>query len=345
MIQATVLADSLSPAGVRLTTVQAEFPRWMLAEVHTHRLQGPWNTGAQSSNSASSRAIPPERIIERVIKDPYVPQSFGGRVKGMGVGEALPNEDQLAAQKAWLYARDRAVQAAQVLISLNCDKSRINRLLEPFMWHTAIITATDWDNFFWLRAPEGEEWDRNFPAQPEFQMLAIDIRQRMRESTPQELEPGWWHLPFAREEELEELCARRATGTHNLFEENLLRVCGRRLARVSFDKHTDSEEFSISIGKGGELIASRHYSPFEHMARPVTRSDMEDPDLRKHLMVTLDDIYQSYFGDSGTWADDDNPPIESRVWSGNLRGFIQYRKLIEETPWKDDERDKYAAAL
>lgn len=353
---AEVLADSTAN-GVRLTTILATFPRFILAELHTHRLQGPWNTGAQSSNSASSRAIPPERQIERVLKDPFVPMTFGRRVKGMGVGVDLSSVDARDAREAWLFARDRSVQAAQVLIGLDVDKSRINRLLEPFLWHTAIITATDWDNFFYLRAPDGDEWDRDFGAQPEFQMLAIEIRKAMEASEPQKLQSGWWHLPFAREDELSYLCSLRegihpdyAVDTLQEYESQLVDVCGRRLARVSFDKHTDIEEFSISLHKAGELKMSRHYSPFEHIARPMTSGDLVDFDT--HLMIEASAIQTAMSAMELTGATKTSGGYLSmieyidptKVWSGNLRGFIQYRKLIEEQPKRWDDRDRYAAA-
>src|SRR4051812_47823071 len=77
---AKILADSLSPEGIRLTTFEVTFPRFILAEFNTHRML--------SRNSASSRAIPTEKLLKRVIDTPFVP-SFNKRVKGMGVGEAL----------------------------------------------------------------------------------------------------------------------------------------------------------------------------------------------------------------------------------------------------------------
>ena len=36
--EAKVLADSVSPAGHRLTTLEATFPRFVLAEFNTHRV-------------------------------------------------------------------------------------------------------------------------------------------------------------------------------------------------------------------------------------------------------------------------------------------------------------------
>src|SRR5436305_974681 len=105
---ATVLADSLSPSGTRLITLLVTFPRFILAEMNTHRVF--------SRNSASSRAIPPEKLIERVRTDPFVPETFNQRVKGMNVGDPLAAENQGYAREWWLSARDAAVDAAEGLL-------------------------------------------------------------------------------------------------------------------------------------------------------------------------------------------------------------------------------------
>ena len=139
MYAVKILADSIAPSGVRLTTMEITFPRFILAEINTHR--------ALSRNSASSRAIPTEKNIERALQSPFIPE-FNERVVGMGVGDVLPDAEQAHARNAWLAARNSAVAAARAL--LHVDKSRANRLLEPFMWQTAIVSATDWANFFRL---------------------------------------------------------------------------------------------------------------------------------------------------------------------------------------------------
>src|ERR1700752_2852978 len=76
MFSVKILADSISRAN-RLTTFELTFPRFILAEVNTHRML--------SRNSASSRAIPTEKIIDRLIEEPFIP-TFNERAKGMGVG-------------------------------------------------------------------------------------------------------------------------------------------------------------------------------------------------------------------------------------------------------------------
>ena len=69
-----------------------------------------------------------------------------------------------------------ATTGADMLNEKGLDKSRANRLLEPFMWHTVIITATEWENFIALRCPDGDQPDIAFPAQLEMQQFAICIR-------------------------------------------------------------------------------------------------------------------------------------------------------------------------
>lgn len=301
---AEILEDSISPDGVRLTTVLATFPRPYLAEINTHRVF--------SRNSASSRAIPPEKNIERVIEDPYIPETFNQRVKGMGVGEAFNITDQSRCREWWLTARDFAVQAAQVLNEIGVDKSRVNRLLEPFMWHTAIISSTEWDNFFALRQPmEGDVPSQDHGAQPEVQIIARMIYDAMEESDPGVLDYGQWHLPLVSYTELDPNAL--ADKPPPIDWDFWKKVSARRVARVSFDKHTDTEDPLISVQKAEDLVAMGHLSPLEHVARPIDPSDFYGPGAISRK------IFVPFLGS-------DSP---KEYWSGNFRGWFQFRKEIE----------------
>jgi hypothetical protein len=254
-----VLADSINNWGDRLTTFSVTFPRFILAEVNTHC--------ALSRNSASSRAIPTERIIQEVRENPFVPMTFNARVKGMGVGTALDDRAQDHARAEWLTARDAAVAAADQLTRLNVDKSRANRLLEPFMWHTAVISATDWDNFFALRCPEGDEPTIDFPAQLEFQQIAIMMRNALRDHEPQHLTWGQWHLPLITDEDW--FGATIANDTDDDTLEAIKRVSAGRLARWSSYNRRDPEPLKTSYERGVRLIADGHMSPTEHIGTPM----------------------------------------------------------------------------
>jgi hypothetical protein len=247
--EVTVLADSVSSEDIRLTTLEVVFPRFILAEGNTHR--------ALSRNSASSRAIPTEVFLESIEKNPFVP-SFNQRVKGMGVGDAFNPLQQFFAETTWLRARDDAMRAARSLMDQGVDKSRANRLLEPFMWHTAIISATEWSNFFALRAPEGDEVDLDFPAQPELQQIAIMMREAMRKSIPTHLDRGQWHIPLV---DWDTQCQIGIADSK--------KVSVGLLARRSSYNRKDPEPIEKSIERHDILAKSGHWSPFEHVATPA----------------------------------------------------------------------------
>jgi thymidylate synthase ThyX len=318
---ARALADSISPDGVRLTTMETNFPRPYLAEVNTHRVF--------SRNSASSRAIPTEKNIERVKSNPYVPE-LRKRVKGMGVGAPLDSNESEAARRIWLNASRHAVDAATMLNALDVDKSRANRLLEPFMWHTAIISSTEWTNFLGLRCPEGDEIDYDFPAQPEVQQLAILMRMVLRQSVPIEFKSNeWLHLPMVTPEELEALCTVRRVGSEQIVrkaERDWSLVSSRRLARVSFDRHTDDEPVTLSIDKAGALASGGHFSPMEHVAKPLG-PEIVDPRFADRIMVParvaveLANIAPDKRNTVGVKGSD--------CWCGNFRGWFQFRKTYE----------------
>lgn len=233
-----ILADSLAPSGCRLTTMEWTFPRSILAEVNTHR--------KASKNAASSRAIPTPTLIRRVIDEPFIPD-FRVNQKGMQAGEALEDDDAIAARVRWLSYRDAAVEHAQSLHSLNIHKQYINRLLEPWMWCTIIISATDWGNLFALRC--------DAQAEPSFHTIADMALAAMRGSTPAAFYCGQWHLPLTTQQE-------RMYGQP----QDWRMISAGRCARVSYLTHGGERDLGADVALAERLLASGHMSPFEHQA-------------------------------------------------------------------------------
>ena len=64
-ISAEIVADSVNEHGNRITTMLLTYPRFIHGEVLTHRMF--------SRNSASSRAIPFEKMYKMVAEDPFIP--------------------------------------------------------------------------------------------------------------------------------------------------------------------------------------------------------------------------------------------------------------------------------
>jgi hypothetical protein len=164
--------------------------------------------------------------------------------------------DETAQRKSrlvWLHARDEAVKAAERLQKLDLDKSRVNRLLEPFMWHTAIITATDWSNFFALRC--------NPAAQPEMKITADLMRAAHTANVPRVVKPGEWHLPLV---------------DLTIPYSKPWLVSASRCARVSYNRQTDNEDLGITLGRADTLKKAGHLSPFEHPAKATGYMDRYD---------------------------------------------------------------------
>lgn len=279
-ISAKVLADSHF-VNSRITTFELTFPRFILAEFNTHRVL--------SRNSASSRAIPVWKRLVELSAHPFVPLHFGRNKAGMQSAEMIPDEINEHAKRLWLSGRDFAIAQAYMLVGGReqvladakgdsnalgvCDlldqlaerfkssvpeftplpspvhKQHANRVLEPYAWHTVIATGTRWRNFYALRA--------SAMAQPEIQMLAIEMARAHRDSNPKELAENEWHLPFITEED------RRDVGD----EESLARISSARCARVSYLTHDGLRNIDKDLSMAGSLQSNGHMSPFEHPAQ------------------------------------------------------------------------------
>lgn len=238
MIDAKIICDSINPAGNRLTTVQCTFPRWILAEVNTHRML--------SRNSASSRAIPINKIISQVFSTPAQPVSWGANRSGMQSKNNLSGIRLFLAKRLFLFARYPAILFAFLLSKVGLHKQVTNRILEPWIWHTAILSATEWDNFFKLRLHPA--------AQPEFQDLAKRIKSVMDSNIPVALNWGEWHLPYSDYNVIAPDNDTRRT------------VSVARCARVSYVRQNEIRSIESDSKFTNMLSTNGHWSPFEHVA-------------------------------------------------------------------------------
>lgn len=276
-----ILADSLSPGGVRLTTMEVTLPRIVLAEFNTHR--------ALSRSSASSRAIPVEKRIRMVLENPYVPDEFGSNQRGMQSGDPLAGSDHARVREAWVSAANFACLQANDLAEAGVHKEYANRLLEPFLWHTIIVSATEWENFFALRCHR----DASRPIRVAAEMM----RDAMKASRPRDLLYGSWHTPFVKEAEEGGI--------------DWVKVSIGRCARASYLTHDGKRDPAADVALFDRLVSSGHMSPLEHVARPAT---VKDADLG-HIDVKSIKLV-------GTSI---RPEL---LRFGNFRGWVQYRKLV-----------------
>jgi hypothetical protein len=183
-----------------------------------------------------------------VEKDPFIPTTFYGETRGMV--PRVPLADQELARQHWLQASLSAVDGAEEWLIGGYHHEHINRLLTPWLWTTAIISSTEWENFFALRLdPDAAEV---------IQTVAGLMRDVMAAITPMELQPGQWHLPFVTADEAASL---------SLADQRL--VSAARCARVSYLNHEGKVNVERDLALAERLRHERHWSVFEHQATPA----------------------------------------------------------------------------
>lgn len=248
--QAKVILDSINPDGYRLTTMEVTLHRFVLAELNTHR--------TFVRNSASSRAIPVEKQLAMVTEHPAFPVEYRTEKPGMSGGEHLHGRDLQDAigllDDIHHYTTSRIKQYLEEHPEKpnRLHKSIVNRLIEPFMWHTVIISAVEWQNFFEQRCSP--------LAQPEIRLAAELMREAYNSSQPRVVGNDSWHTPYIQPEEYDILSLEQRKA-----------VSSARCARVSYLNHDGEKDVEKDLTLYNRLVSARpaHYSPLEHVATPA----------------------------------------------------------------------------
>lgn len=323
-IIARVIADSISEQGNRLTTWEVEYPRLIHAELMTHRMF--------SRNAASSRAIPFAKMLEQLKGRPV---RFGANQAGMqdkGEDYTAPismdvyiegegwSVDNYETGEAWERSRDFAVACAGAFAKAGYHKQITGRLTEPFQMMKTIISATEVDNFFWLRDDDA--------ADPSIAELAHCMKQAYDESVPELLKAGEYHLPYI-DIWYDKVAGLRGHSINvngepkTISRDDAIKVSCARCAAVSYRNEGYGVEKSVDVFN--KLLGSdkKHASAFEHVATPM---------LKKYTVLYQDSAGGEYANDpesSRTWQDGvSHVDRESNLWSGNFKGWVQYRKTI-----------------
>lgn len=347
-IEASIVADSIDPRGHRITTMLLTFPRFILPELNTHRLF--------TKNSASSRAIPAKKMFESVETDPFIPIAWQKEHSGMQGTEYFEHPDSIRVVEAtWKAAADSALSCSKALNSIKVTKQLTNRLLEPFLWHTVLLTSTEFENFFDLRTPKycdkiytfsskedyvtandlnsSDEVPENYwrkinssQAEIHIQALAESMWVALKHSKPVELQPGSWHVPFGDQMDINALHDYGIVECDNVYDVDQLRiaVASARCARLSYMTFDGEMDYGKDILLHDGLLEKKHMSPFEHCARVMTDAEYGTLLKGEISMIPREGFVPHPF------IEDIFIEKSSLGWCNNFRGFIQYRHLIEK---------------
>lgn len=310
-IKATIIADSVSAVnGQRITTFELEYPRFIHSELMTHRLF--------SRNAMSSRAVPIEKMIQQVYDSPAVPVHWGQNQPGMQAKVELSGESKEDAITNWMLASSSSRMWAEALVENGCHKQIVNRILEPFQWMKTVLTATEFDNFFWLRKHED--------AQPEIKDLADKMYGAMQENNTATLSSDDWHTPYFGDGYWLKDCG--------ISLEDALATSSSCCAQVSYRLLDDSIEKARKVYQ--RLVESTpvHASPFEHQGTPMKDSislfgynhSGGEAEVGTYKMRDPQNMPESVrsWQKGITHVDRDG-----KFWSGNFKSWIQYRQLID----------------
>lgn len=318
-ITAKIVADSISSvSGDRITTFELEYHRYIHAELMTHRMF--------SRNAASSRAIPVKNMLELVHNSPAMPTHWGKNQAGMQAKEECDeplgfdcklsngwtSTNYLTRDVSWKVGADNAAMLAEKFAEAGYHKQIVNRLVEPFQMIKVVVTATSFDNFFWLRFHED--------AQPEMSELAHCMLVAYKRSKPQELNPGEWHVPYYCHGKWDDRGGGRDKFCNTL--QDALKISASCCAQVSYRKSDNSLEKAETVWE--RLVASQpvHASPTEHQATPMQSSE-------GFIIVHTEQGWHNEFerGVTGRLIDAESGNLGSGV-SNNFKGWIQHRALI-----------------
>lgn len=177
--------------------------------------------------------------------------------------------------------------------------------------HDIIGSLDDSTILDWLKINRGQ-------ADIHMMLTAEAIWDAMNESTPKQLQAGDWHMPFGDNIEIEKLeKAIDASGVYgavsdyeNFKQNSIIKVSTARCAQTSYTVIGEDEKemnYEKLIALHDRLVKSGHWSPFEHCAR----------------VMSEEEYYENFNGKF-------NPVSYEHIsgWSGNFRGFIQYRKMF-----------------
>lgn len=244
---AKVIADSINESGDRVTTLELEYPRIILAEFNTHRVF--------SRNTASSRAIPVKTMLKNIWNNMFVPWYWGANQTGMQASKQLSKPRIFIANALWKTGICINLLGSYLLSSVGVHKQLSNRNTEYASYIKTIVTSTDFDNFISLRLHPD--------AQPEIADLAYKIKIALENSKPKLLKEGDWHLPYWNGTYIPQ-----SYWNHKEEIEQAKKVSVSCCAQVSYRTNDTSIDKAIRITDALSKSRPIHASPFEHVCTP-----------------------------------------------------------------------------
>lgn len=256
-----------------------EFPKPFLGELAKHRVC--------SISAESSRARPIEKVMEQVRDNPYVP-NWTANQKGMS---GLFMRDQETPGQVYQRLKLDVLAAVRELSDLGVHKQDANRILEPFMFCSVVVTGTEWENFYKLRTAEN--------VQPALKEIATEMRRIDQSTKPKELGLKQWYRPYP-----------DLTVVENVA----------KIASISYARHNKDLSFAKAQELYSKLLFDEHLVPFEHVSKTVCPGTVVSVNAFQPRQV-FDTFHMEK---TLAAAPFDYEPIST----GNFAGFLSLRRIL-----------------
>lgn len=238
-----LLKHSITPTGREAITFLSTYELGIIhKQVMTHR----W-----SRNGGSARAVPLKKRLDKIARDPAMPLHLGRNRSGMQrTAEEVENAAEFDREIRERYY-DTAAWCERMSEKYGAHKEIIARYVEPWDWITVIQTMSREQllHAFSQRCSPH--------ATTNHQRLAVTMARLYRQSVPQRLEPGQWHVAFWDGEP--------PAGNRNEPSVSVpLTWSVARCAWVSYDAPDREATFERAKIRHDACRDDRHPTPFEH---------------------------------------------------------------------------------
>jgi thymidylate synthase ThyX len=287
-----------------IVTYEITIPRIILSEFNKHR--------QLSNNSSSSRAVPISKNIEYVLNNTFIPTYWGANKQGMSADVEITIFKQKISKFLWYSLRNVSILFAKTYEMLGVHKQITNRLLELFTYQKLVVTATDWDNFFWLR--------NHKDAQPEFKKLAELMLKDYEKIIPEILYEGEWHTPYVDHIRDNNNELQYVVNGEIVDLETALKISTACCAQISYRNNDNSIEkankiFTMLNLDNSDVDSRAHSVCAEHQATPIYNTTLQGKGI-------------THMNKNG------------KLCSGNFEDWIQHRHLFKNESCKKYPYDK-----
>ena len=146
----------------------------------------------------------------------------------------------------------------------------------------------------------------------------------MNEYDYKQLSSGEWHIPFGDNLDPDRIMELYPEGSVPMIgktlEEVAVMIATARCARVSYNNFEGKDDYEADIKLYDMLLASGHFSPFEHCARAMDIDEFTTP------FTKIIESYNKDVPNKKLLLDLDS---NLHGWSGNFRGFVQLRSTLK----------------